>query len=116
MTLLGIDDSMPKETDEVVRHDNKGVAGFGSPKVLGREFVGREVVLDFLDSVLRVSPSAIEVVDGLCGQCQRSDEAAVAVVPQFGYVREEFRLLGELNLLYLLACGLSNASAIRWRW
>ena len=63
MTLLGIDDSMPEETDEVVRHDNKGVAGFGSPEVLGRELVSREVVLDFLDSVLRVSPSAIEVVD-----------------------------------------------------
>ena len=116
MALLRVDNGMSEETDEVVCHDNKGVTGFGSPEVLGREFVGREVVLDFLDSVLRVSPSAIEVVDGLCGQCQRSDEAAVAVVPQFGYVREEFRLLGELNLLYLLACGLSNASAIRWRW
>ena len=99
---------MSEETDEVVRHDNKGVADFGSPGVLGRELVSREVVLDFLDSVLRVSPSAIEVVDGLCGQCQRSDEAAVAVVPQFGYVREEFHLPRGLDLLYILACGLGS--------
>ena len=45
MALLRVDNGMSEETDEVVRHDNKGVAGFGSPKVLGREFVGREVVL-----------------------------------------------------------------------
>ena len=70
MTLLGVDDGMSEETDEVVCHDDKGVAGFGSPKVLGRELVSREVVLDFLDSVLRVCPSAIEVVNGLCRQCQ----------------------------------------------
>ena len=55
MALLRVDNGMSEETDEVVRHDNKGVAGFGSPKVLGREFVGREVVLDFLDSVLPFS-------------------------------------------------------------
>ena len=70
MTLLGIDDSMSEETDEIVCHDNKRVAGFSSPEVLGRELVSREVVLDFLDSVLRVCPSAIEVIDGLCRQCQ----------------------------------------------
>lgn len=62
MTLLGIDDSMSEETDEIVCHDNKRVAGFSSPEVLGRELVSREVVLDFLDSVLRVCPSAIEVI------------------------------------------------------
>ena len=57
MALLGVDDGMSEETDEVVCHDDKGVAGFGSPEVLGRELVGREVVLDLLDPVLRVSPS-----------------------------------------------------------
>ena len=64
MTLLGIDDRMPEETDEVVRHDNKGVAGFGSPEVLGRELVSREAVLDFLDSVPSVESAlpAIEVM------------------------------------------------------
>ena len=66
MALLRIDNGMSEETDEIVRHDNKGVAGFGSPKVLGREFVGREVVLDFLDSVLRVSPSAMSRSDANC--------------------------------------------------
>lgn len=101
---------MSEETDEVVCHDNKGVTGFGSPEVLGREFVGREVVLDFLDSVLRVSPSAIEVVDGLCGQCQRSDEAAVAVVPQFGYVREEFHLPRGLIFFIFLPAALGRLS------
>ena len=52
MTLLGVDDGMSEEADEVVCHDNKGVAGFGSPKVLGRELVCREVVLDFLEELM----------------------------------------------------------------
>jgi hypothetical protein len=48
IVLLRVDNGMSEETDEVVRHDNKGVACFGSPKVLGREFVGRVSALSRL--------------------------------------------------------------------
>ena len=48
IALLRVDNGMSEETDEVVRHDNKGVACFGSPKVLGREFVGRVSALSRL--------------------------------------------------------------------
>lgn len=81
---------------EVVCHDDEVGAGLICPEAMHSELVNQEVVFDFLDSVLRVGSSPIQVIYDSHGQVHVGDETTVAVAGQISYVgkkRELFNLL-----------------------
>ena len=87
MTLVvGHDD--PEERVKIIRHDDEVRACFVSPKSVYGELVDREVILDFLDSILRVCTSAICIVDNLHWQCHIGNETAVPIIGKVDYIRE----------------------------
>lgn len=87
MTLfVGHDES--EERVKIICHDDEVRAGFVSSKSVYGELVGREVVLDFLDSILRVYTSAICIVDNLHWQCHIGKKTAVPIIGKVGYIWE----------------------------
>lgn len=59
LLLVGIDECMAEQRHEVVCHDDKVSTCFRRPEVVGDKVVDGEVILQFLDPILGIRPSAI---------------------------------------------------------
>lgn len=92
LLLVGIDQSMSEERHEIVCHDYKVSTCLCRPKVVGDKVVDGEVILQFLNPVLRIRSSAIRIVYNLCRQSEIGDKTAVTVSAEIVPVLEKLQL------------------------
>lgn len=70
---------MAEQRHEIVCHDYKVSTCLCSPKVVGDKVIAGEVILQFLDPVLRIRSSAIRIVYYLDRKDEFGDKTAVTV-------------------------------------
>ena len=79
----------PEQGIEIVCHYDKTGTSLICPETVHCELIHRKVILDFLDSVLWISPSAVHALDAFHGQVHIRYETALPIVAKVRKLREK---------------------------
>ena len=92
LSFVGVDQRMTEQRHEVICHDYKVSACFRCPEVVSHKVVNGEVMLQFLDPVLRIRSSAVQVIYNPGRQAEIGDKTAVTVSAEIVLVPEQIQL------------------------